>query len=500
MIKFINVANSLLGSLSLLALLGTTGCGQAIIDAQNHHINNNLQAMHLAKKEYSPSTQSNVEVVSKAYTDLQTIPMLPVWMQQKIKIRGQLTFREIANILNAHIPLQVVFTRDISLDTPLNIDFSGSIDDALKYLEVKTNYHYSINKKSILWQKYITRRFQIDNLPGNNDFSLGSDGDSGGNVSSGSGSSSNGSKNTATQQGSTSIWKDIAESVPDLLSPNGKFKVSQATSSVTVTDTWRHIKQVEHWINSINKNMSREVSIKVQIITVRLYNKYSSGINWNIITKAISLNYGADLFTNMSTSMLASVGQTLVGKINKGFLSGSSFIIDQLSTQGEVSVVNKPLITTLNNEVSEIQQVEKTSYVKSQSVTIFPADHSSGTESSINPGEVTTGLKLFVLPKIDNGKVYLQISVSLSSLDSLKQVETGSGTNDSSVQLPNVSVKSFNQKSLLLDGQTLVISGFDSTNRQTNTVKHFNSLALGGNSALSNREETVLLISPHIIN
>ncbi|MBK2124011.1 hypothetical protein [Fangia hongkongensis] len=488
----------ILSSLSLITLLSVSGCGQAIIAEQNHKINNNLQAIHTAKENLIPKEQSNIAIVSKAYTGLEAIPMEPLWMHKNLEIHGTLTFQQIINIIERNTPIQMVFAQDISLDMPLKVNFSGSISQVLKYLEIKTNYHYSINDQRILWQKYITQRFQIDNLPGNNNFSLGSD--AAGTTSDSNTSSDNSSKNTAKQQGSTSIWKDISQSMPDLLSTHGKFKVSQATSSVTVTDTWRHIEKVKQWIDSINKNMSREVSIKVQIVTVHLYDKFSSGINWNMITKAISLNYGADLFTNMSTSMLNSVGHTLVGKINTGFLSGSSFIIDQLRTQGEVSVVNKPLITTLNNEVSEIQQIKQTSYVKSQSVTIFPANGDNASESSINPGQVTTGLKLFVLPKIDQGKIYLQISVSLSSLDSLKQVQTGNGDNDSSVQLPNVSIKSFNQKSLLLNGQTLVISGFDNTTRQTNTVKHFNTLALGGNAALSDREETVLLISPHIIN
>jgi len=226
----------------------------------------------------------------------------------------------------------------------------------------------------------------------------------------------------------------------------------------------------------------------------------------------ISMNnaLGPNLFSKLTLGTLASdvSGATFSGTINAGGLKGSSLFIMALSEQGKVSVKNSPVITTLNNQVAEIQQVVNTGYLKEMSVTSSSTDSTNTTpEVSLTPGNITTGLQLYVLPKIKGSKIYLQISANLSTLTDLKSYTADQQSSSdnvqplvtSSIQLPVVDNKKFNQRSLLKNGQTLVIAGFNETQNSTKHVQYMNLPVTGGASGLSDKTETVLLITPHVV-
>jgi type II secretory pathway component GspD/PulD (secretin) len=62
-----------------------------------------------------------------------------------------------------------------------------------------------------------------------------------------------------------------------------------------------------------------------------------------------------------------------------------------------------------------------------------------------------------VIPHILEGRrVVLQYTVNLSSLDNLAEFSSG----DSTIQLPQVSSRSYSQRMTLKMGQTLVLAGF----------------------------------------
>ena len=108
---------------------------------------------------------------------------------------------------------------------------------------------------------------------------------------------------------------------------------------------------------------------------------------------------------------------------------------------------------------------------------------------------VITGLTLYILPKLLKDNIYLQVNADLSTNDGFS---TFGGNN--SVQLPNISAKSFNQRSLIKSGDTMILSGFRQLSNQTGATQVFNSQALGGKGSKEGGTETIILITPIILH
>jgi type II secretory pathway component GspD/PulD (secretin) len=106
-----------------------------------------------------------------------------------------------------------------------------------------------------------------------------------------------------------------------------------------------------------------------------------------------------------------------------------------------------------------------------------------------------TGLTLYILPKIMDNKILMQVNADLSSKKALITFGTGS----SSVQLPTVAEKHFNQRSMIRSGDTLILSGFRQVTNNAQAMQLFRAQSLGGKGAEQNNQETVVLITPIIL-
>jgi hypothetical protein len=66
--------------------------------------------------------------------------------------------------------------------------------------------------------------------------------------------------------------------------------------------------------------------------------------------------------------------------------------------------------------------------------------------------------------------------------------------------VPNVTQKQFNQRSVIASGSTLILAGFKQVQNQTGAMQLLDSQALGGKAATQSNSETIILITPIILN
>ena len=116
--------------------------------------------------------------------------------------------------------------------------------------------------------------------------------------------------------------------------------------------------------------------------------------------------------------------------------------------------------------------------------------------SQVTPGMVITGLTLYILPKILHNRVYLSVNADLSSNLGFREF----GPTDSVIQLPTITQKHFNQRSMIKSGDTLILSGFKQTTNRTGATQFLTSQSLGGTAAEQLNSETVVLITPIILH
>jgi type IVB pilus formation R64 PilN family outer membrane protein len=311
--------------------------------------------------------------------------------------------------------------------------------------------------------------------------------------------------------GQLSVWNDLEKTLDELKSKKGKVIVSQSTTSVTVHDHPSNVKQMAQYISRLNKSLSQEVGIRVEVLEVQLNKDFNYGIDWNVVQKllktSISLTGNLSTATNLvATNLVSQQSDTgLAGfQIGKSGSDNSHFLLNALSQEGRVRVVTKPQVVTMNNQIASIRITQDTGYIKS----ITSSQFEQYQTTTITPGTITDGFTLYLLPKIQDQNVYMQISSRIANLLSLEKVsnepsnEEGNSKNNSqfsAIMVPTVSAKEFNQRSVVRSGSTLIIAGYKRLRDQTSQAKMFGVTALGGVGSQSQNVETLVLITPTIL-
>jgi type IVB pilus formation R64 PilN family outer membrane protein len=468
----------------------------------------------------------------------------PAWSRSHIVLRGeQLPFSYYSRTIVGGGGRTILTHYQVGLDqnSQLAMNYSGTVKGAMDLLAAKSGYVYTINGDTVYWQAYITKTFDIAFMPGTVDYSLGDSsaasgagagggGGAAGTAPAGGGGSSgglSGLSSSSTLKGKVDLWKDIADTIKPLLSPSGTVIVSQSTTTVTVRDRPTNVDLVAKYIANLNKSLSRQVLVKIQVYEVSLKSDFNYGIDWQVVKRGfmgsnfvLNANYGTPVsITPMSgTTQTMANGLTLpvpagnplpqLGFVNpdKAHGTGVNLLISALQEQGKVSVVSEPRVVCLNNQVSVISLVDKRGYAASVSSTALAGGTGSGgssVTSSITPGTLTTGLILYVLPKIMGDKVYLQVNADLSNFISIDQFTSGgssAGQSSASIQTPHIAEKQFNQRSVIGSGDTLILSGFRKVSNQTGAMQLYDAQALGGKAAIQNNDETIVLITPIILD
>lgn len=470
-------------------------------------------------------------VVRKAqpYVDVKPISLEadPAWFNQEIELHGNdLPFILFTTKVMENTGAAVNFHSAFDKYQTVSLDYRGTVKGALDLLAAQTGSVYQAKDRRVRWTDMVTRSFNVSFIPGESDYLVGRKGGGGSDDSGGGGSGSSIQQVTAqTSQdaysnlgGKMSVWKDLDSAIKNMLSSDGKAVVSEATTSVTVTDHIENIRDIEHYLTELNENLSRQVLLKVVVLDVTLNQDYTYGIDWDVIRNQFGKNWrlSGNFGSPVSVGDTASVGalsiffdprkdtQSPSGLVptlpltgnhdSTSRNAGSGLIVKALESQGRVSIVTRPEVVTLNNQVAEIAIINQTAYLASVTTTLEEGQ----SQTSLEPGIVTSGFSLYVLPKIQDKKVYLQITTSLSNLEDI-QTQSAGGSAPVQIQTPELAEKYFNQRSMLHSGETLILAGFKSLNNTTGANKNFGSDVLGGKGAIRSNTETLILITPYVM-
>ncbi len=440
-----------------------------------------------------------------------TLSQDPAWMRRSVTMTAQsMPMDELVSRLLRNGDVNVRYDDTVLPKRLVSLHYTGSVKGALETVAAKTRYYYTIEDNVISWSSFETKMFDISFMPGFSSYMVGR----GHNSTSGFGNAYLGSGEVQSDvnddqysslQAQLSVWDDLRTGIGKLVSSDGKFMISESTTTVTVRDHPDNVDAIGKYLGDLNNTLSQQVAIKVEVLDVRLNQSYNMGINWDAIVSTFTdFQLLANLADATTLSPVALNGGTTSGVAS--FVIGKNdhqTFINALDLQGKVHVVTNPQVVTMNNQMASIRITNDTSYVKSVSTTQTP---DAGTTSSITPGTVTDGFTLYVLPKIQGDKVYMQISSTLSDLDGITKADnapTGtdvtSSTTYTAIQTPTLTQKMFNQRTMLQSGQTLIVAGYRRVRDQTANAKFFEVSALGGKGAESENIETLVLITPIVM-
>jgi len=484
----------------------------------------NKEAIQKSDRDAKPAAP--LVIKQGLYVDRTPVDIMrnPRWMRNHIILRGdQLPFSYYSRTVAAGGGGNILTRYQVGLDpaTPVTVNYEGTVRGALDVLSARTGFVYTVQGNNVYWQSIVTKTFDVAFMPGSSDYLMGKKGggSSGGAATPGGGSSSgttvSGIDDSSAAQysnlkGTLSIWDDLKNTIQQMLSPDGKVIVSQATTSVTVRDKPSVVSLVSKYVDNLNKNLTKQVLVKVQVLEVDLSSNFNYGINWNIVQGAFG---GSNYLLNANngepisfTNILGSTAVTQAGlQMQPNRTTGFTTLVNALKQQGKVSVVSEPRVVCLNNQVSVIRIVNQEGYLASiQNTTVGGATVGGSTVTSqVTPGTLVTGLTLYVLPKIMNNKVYMQVNADLSSSNGFTFINSTpdpNSPNASQIQVPNVTQKQFNQRSVIASGDTLILSGFRRVTNNAAASQLFEAQSLGGQAAAQLNTETIVLITPIILS
>ena len=394
-------------------------------------------------------------------------------------------------------------------------------------------WHYSIEGSSdytfVIVRRFITRIYSVDYIQLQQTVS------SSANVSVSSGTSSSGSSNSDSSSGSSSgggtgssnvslssnaetdFWARFEADVRSLIQADELLVVNKFAGVLQVRATPETHAQIETYLNSVMKRVRRSATITVRLLRVDLNDSSKQGVDWEVAPFTIgsgtnALNFaqpfrGDPGFTGLGsdTNITGAVGPaTLPGDTVRAVVTSGkvSALITALKEQGDVTVENRIIGWSLNNQTTVVQVSDDKPFFTRTSETII--DDSTGdngdsaiTQSSYQQTNISFGAILEMTPQIDDNLVTtLNVAPSLTDFKGLVTAPDKFST------AANVGVRRQRSTVVLRNGETAVLGGYitDTKGTKMRGIPGLSSIPVIGaafrtDAKVSERSEFVILIT-----
>lgn len=394
------------------------------------------------------------------------------------------------------------------LSTLLNVNYKGNLVGLLDYVTGQLGVSWKWDGKSIQIFRTETRQFRLTALGGDTTVntnlvtstSAGSSASGGGGASTGSGSTGSSGQSTKIIT-NFDMWKDVTDTLKGSLSAVGTMTVAQSAGLITVRDTPASLNQIGKEVEEFNRVYGRQVMLDVEVYSVERDASDANGLDWNIAWGNAAHNFGLDYNTVGTNTQTASPTPTIKGTISHGPFSGSSIIMQALSSIGHTTLMTSGTVSTLNGQSVPLNVSREQAYLASYSTTLSSGVAGGASTTTLTPGVVVDGFSMHFTPKIlENNDIMMRFSVDLSTTDQIITFTAPDGT--SAIQLPRRSVRDFLQNVDVHDGESVVLAGFQQTNATQADQGPFNpeNFLMGGQRTANSITRTiVIVVTPHLI-
>ncbi|MCC5854399.1 MAG: hypothetical protein JJU10_01805 [Idiomarina sp.] len=425
----------------------------------------------------------------------------PSWMQIPVNfVFEQYPLRRALHDLLGVEGISVRLLDDIDGDQAISLRHRGTLGEALQHLSLMTGLAFQADDRLVVWRQFEIAEFDVAFLAGVTNFFLGEDGSSattatGNNqvVLSGAGVNDDSSQYLNFVSESLSVWSDLTHALEMLLSEQGRLAINQSSTSILVRDLPQHVQLVREYLLQQNERLTRQVAVDIQVIDVTFNDQNQTGIDWELIHQATAGTGVLNLFSPTTPSSLLNRAGGLLYERQSGRYAGSQLLLAALQEQGVVEVSNHPRMVTLNNQISKVVLEDNVTYLASAGSS---STANVGSSDLLIPGVVRTGFELYMLPKVANHQVLLQLSTSLSDLIGIDEIRSG----DTTIQTPQTTRKKFFMKAIVGNEETLLITGLQNSRRQWQQQRGLVSWLTGGRRQMQHQQsETIVLLTPRIL-
>ena len=344
--------------------------------------------------------------------------------------------------------------------------YSGSLGEVLDRVAARHDLAWRYVDGIVEFREYVSRTYRMAALPMRMEVA--------GNVS------------DASSAASIDLVDEMRRTLEVLAGPDSVVDFAPGAGTVTVVARPDRQRRVGEHVQALNRRLSRRIAFDVNILTVSGVRSASQGVNLGFLIGDRAGDYVA----------VDGGGSAAGSSLNVGLVEGDldlDAVVQALEQQGEVTVETRGGATTADNRVAPVQVVRRVSYAR----TVETGRDSGGElRTTIEPGTITTGFEMTLLPRLlDDGGILLRYNVQLSELDDIKEFTTDRQT----IQLPELSTMSFEHETVLRDRQTLVLAGFERQRASFDQSRSFAGLFGLRRTASRERVSTVLTIRPRLL-
>ena len=440
-------------------------------------------------------------------------------------------------------------------DTPFNMavhpDVSGTITLTLADVTIPEvmelarqvyGYEYQSTRNGyvVLPARLEARVFQVDYLNLRRDGNSRTRISSGDNMRGGGGSEASAEENENNPPGSvvntsaaTDFWQELGASLNGIVGTTAGRSVvlSPQSNLVVVRAMPSELREVETYLSKVQDSMVRQVILETKIVEVTLSDDYQAGINWSALatpsshTITIGQTGGGTLLNDLAgrsditgqTGDLNPVSGTLPnGTLTSAFggmftiaaqLGDFNAFIELLKTQGDVSVLSSPRVSTVNNQKAIIKVGTEEFFVTDVSSTTVTGGGGTTSTPDVTLTPFFSGIALDVTPQISHeGEVILHIRPAVTEvLDRRKDLKVGGS--DLSLPLAFSTVREADSIVRARSGQIIVIGGLmqESSRVQQSRVPGLGSIpGLGRlfrhDRNVTRKTELVILLRPIVVD
>jgi len=333
-------------------------------------------------------------------------------------------------------------------------------------------------------------------------------------ITSGGGGGAGGVQGSSFSIGSKdeiAFWTELEEQMKTMVSKEdyARVTINKMSGTIQVVDTHSRVESIANFINKLNYAIKRQIEIEVQIVEVNLNEDFSLGIDWAAIDASIRGLIFSFSTNNIITTAIGgippkppTIGAGVGYLANNG--NGYASILTALKEQGDINIVSKPSIRTLNNQPAMIKVGTDRTYFSRKTIVTATV---GGVTNNVNDTAqvITEGVVLSITPQIaEDNWVMMDISPVLTRVIGLSQTFAADGTVLSTA--PNIDVRQSTSIVRVRDGQTIILGGLiqDIDSELERKVPGLGDIpaigkAFTGQYEIKQKKELVIFMTPRVV-
>lgn len=288
------------------------------------------------------------------------------------------------------------------------------------------------------------------------------------------------------------------------------YMLDKSVGLITVNAPRPLLEKVESYINSLKKELYKQVIIEAKIIEVYLEDSSKIGLDWSQVLEDFDLS-GVVSFGDSSGQVYPWIEAEPGEDSPTRFVStiqmastGFTTLLNAIEKQGESRVLSNPKITVLNGQPALISVGRDVAYIKEVS-SEYNADTATYTYTATTDS-IVEGIALGVVATVKNDKsAVLQLTPITTEIvgDQILYEDFGSGLR---VGVPEVGVREMSTIVTVKNGEMLIIGGLiDSVETEdSDMAPMMNNVPVlkylfGVEEKVMEKRELVILLTPTII-